>query len=114
MQTSNVTYPDLTTFLAFLATAPPVPEMTTLDVFHDCNRIAWYWAAILNGSTSGKKEERGVSLLYTIECGMADLSDGVVNLVGTVVGKEDAYGGRKVNMLMWEFDSLGWGEAGGR
>ena len=49
-------------------------------------------------------EERGVSLIYTIDGGLAGLSDGTVG-VGL---KGDAYGGRKVNMLMWEFDSLGW------
>ena len=106
-QTANMTLPNVASFLSFLATAAPIPEMTTLDVFHDCNRIAWYWAAKL----SGGKEERGVSLIYTIDGAMADLSDGVVDVVGTVVGGEgDEYGGKKVNMLMWEFDSLGWSE----
>ena len=62
-----------------MASASPIPEMTTLDIFHDCNRIAWYWAAKPSG-----KEERGLSLIYTIEGAMADLSDGVVDAVDSV------------------------------
>lgn len=55
----------------------------------------------------GGDEVRGVALLYTIEKGMADMSDGVVDdVAGKVV--EDEYGGRKVNMLVFDFQSLGW------
>lgn len=107
MQTSNTTLPDLNSSLSFFEQASPIPQLTTLDVFHDCNRIAWYWAATLSGTGGSAKEERGVSLIYTIDGAMADQSDGVVESVSSVL---DGYGGRKVNMLMWEFDSLGWSE----
>lgn len=106
IQAEHTTYPDLNSFLAFLASTPPIAELTTLDVFHDCERIAWYWAASGAG-VEGGNEVRGVALLYTIETGMADLSDGVIDDVVGVVLK-DAYAGRKVNTLVFDFHSLGW------
>ena len=103
LQTSNTTFPDRESFLNFLATAPAIPELTTLDVFHDCNRIAWYWSA--SGMKGSEVEERGVHLIYTIDGAMADLSDGVTD---SGSGPGDLYGGKKVNMVMFEMDSLGW------
>jgi hypothetical protein len=80
--------------------SPPIPQMTTLDVFHDCNRVAWYWAV----SSAKGREVRGVDLLYAIDKGMADSSDGVVK-GGSGKGQ---YGNQMVNMVAFEFDSLGW------
>ena len=82
-----------------------------MDIFHDCNRVAWYWDASGIGKDSGRGEVRGVHLLYTIENALADVADGVVDEVEDVA--DAGYGGRKVNMVMFEFDSLGWAEANG-
>lgn len=59
--------------------------MTTLDIFHDCNRIAFYWAAAAGVTgTQQQQEVRGVDLLYLTN---------------------DA---TKVNMVMVEFNGLAW------
>lgn len=65
--------------------------------------MAWYWAA----SSAKGREVRDVYLLYTIDKAMADLSDGVVEGKSVGTGR-DQYGGRMVNMVAFEFDSLGW------
>lgn len=56
--------------------------LTTLDIFHDCSRIAFYWAA--SGVGSGAQEVKGVDLLYMTE------------------------DGSQINMAMTEFNSLAW------
>ena len=66
--------------------APPIPYLTTLDIFHDCSRIAWFWAAT---GMANVEEVRGMDLLYTT----AD--------------------GSKVNMAMVEFNSLAWAKSVG-
>jgi hypothetical protein len=108
-----MTYPSLAAFLTFLKFAPPIPSLTSLDIFHDCNRVAWYWAASGMGGTT--QEEKGVHLLYTIDEGMADLAlldeGGLLDVEDAVQG---VFGGRKVNMMLFELDSLGWSELDGR
>jgi hypothetical protein len=92
--------------------------LTTLDIFHDCNRIAWYWA--VSGLPTGE-EVRGMSLLYTIRVATSDAAEGlvgsVVDTVGDVVGRKGGkgddggkteFGNRVVNMLMSEFNGIAW------
>jgi hypothetical protein len=71
-------------------------------------------AIVLHGigraSSAKDREVRGVYLLYTINKGMADLSDGVVK----GGGGEGQYGNRMVSMVAFEFDSLGWEASGAR
>ena len=62
--------------------APAIPNLTTLDIFHDCSRIAWYWAA----SELGAKDAKGITLLYTTE------------------------DRKQVLMAMIEFNSLAWAQ----
>lgn len=68
--------------MSWVAAAADISRLTTLDVFHDCSRIAWYWVA--GGAGSGGEDVRGMSLLYT-----------------TMDHKQ-------VNMAMVEFNSLAW------
>ncbi len=95
--------------------------MTTLDIFHECNRIAWYWAVTSLGS--GVDEVRGVSLIYTIPQPLEAAAVAVVGVdgvdgsasaaVGVGVGTQ-GYGKRKVNMVMLEFNSVAWAADTGR
>jgi hypothetical protein len=57
-------------------------QLITLDIFHDCSRIAFYWAA--TGGGSGADEVKGIDMLY--------LTDD----------------GSQINTLMSEFNSLAW------
>jgi hypothetical protein len=60
------------------------------------------------GMAGSSEEERGIHLLYTIDGGVASLSDGVLGDDGGEANV--AFGGKKVNMMMFEFDNLGWAE----
>ncbi|OQV10614.1 hypothetical protein CLAIMM_14588 [Cladophialophora immunda] len=78
----NATFSGKDSFIAAVLNNPPIPLLTTLDVFHDCSRIAFYWAA--SGVGSGAEDVRGVDLLYVTE------------------DKE------QIIMAMVEFNSLAW------
>ncbi|KIW81339.1 hypothetical protein Z517_04364 [Fonsecaea pedrosoi CBS 271.37] len=78
----NATISGKDSFIAAVLENPPIPLLTTLDIFHDCTRIAFYWAA--SGVGSGVEDVRGVDLLYLTE------------------DKE------QINMAMVEFNSLAW------
>ncbi|KIW87055.1 uncharacterized protein Z519_12352 [Cladophialophora bantiana CBS 173.52] len=80
----NATFDGKDGFIAAVLQNLPVPLLTTLDIFHDCSRIAFYWAA--SGVGSALEDVRGVDLLYVTE----DLS--------------------QINMAMVEFNSLAWGK----
>ena len=105
---TNVTFPTKDSYLQGLAAQRAIPSMTTLDVFHDCNRIAWYWA--VQGLGSGDEEVRGMSLLYTIPDGLVStaVAVGAVAGVDVGVGGSVGFGNRKVNMIMMEFNSVAW------
>ncbi|KIW34940.1 uncharacterized protein PV07_01677 [Cladophialophora immunda] len=81
-QLGNATFSGKDSFIAAVLNNPPIPLLTTLDVFHDCSRIAFYWAA--SGVGSGAEDVRGVDLLYVTE------------------DKE------QIIMAMVEFNSLAW------
>jgi hypothetical protein len=78
----NATFSGKDAFITATVKAPPISLLTTLDIFHDCSRIAFYWAA--TGVGSGAEEVRGVDLLYLTD----DRS--------------------QINMAMTEFNSLAW------
>ncbi|OAP56296.1 hypothetical protein AYL99_09475 [Fonsecaea erecta] len=78
----NATFSDKDSFIAAVLSNPPIPLLTTLDLFHDCSRIAFYWAA--SGVGSGVQDVRGVDLLYVTD------------------DREH------INMAMVEFNSLAW------
>ncbi len=61
-QLGNYTYPSKTAFLDTIVKAAAIPEVTTLDIVHDCGRIAWFWAG--TGIGSGLQQVRGMYLLY--------------------------------------------------
>ncbi|EXJ62016.1 hypothetical protein A1O7_02448 [Cladophialophora yegresii CBS 114405] len=78
----NATFSGKDAFITATLEAPPIALLTTLDIFHDCSRIAFYWAA--TGVGSGAEEIRGIDLLYLTD----DQS--------------------QINMAMTEFNSLAW------
>jgi hypothetical protein len=110
-QVKNTTFPSRSAYLASLSAAQAIPMMTTLDIFHDCNRIAWYWAVSSLGS--GKDEVRGVSLLYTIPGAPDAAAVGVADGGNVVAGNMD-FGNRKINMVMLEFNNVAWAGDTGR
>lgn len=78
----NTTFASKESFVKAMASGPAIPGLTTLDVFHTCSRILWYWSAsVIKG---GVEEVRGVSVFYST----ADK--------------------KQVNMAMVEFNSLAW------
>jgi len=79
---SNTTFSGKDASINALVNAPSTSPLTTLDIFHDCSHIAFYWAA--TGVGSGAEEIKGVDLLY--------LTDD----------------GSQINMAMIEFNSLAW------
>ncbi|KIW70331.1 hypothetical protein PV04_02610 [Phialophora macrospora] len=78
----NATFSGKDAFITATVEAAPISLLTTLDIFHDCSRIAFYWAA--TGVGSGALGVRGVDLLYLTD----DRS--------------------QINMAMTEFNSLAW------
>ena len=121
-QASDITSGSKDAYVQAMQGRNAVPMMTDLDVFHDCNNIVWYWAA--SGVGSGQNEVRGMTLLYTVPSagGSGGVVGGVVNTVNGVLGGNgrtpdmsvDRYGGRRVNMVMEEFNNLAWMEDEGR
>ncbi|KIY02338.1 uncharacterized protein Z520_02476 [Fonsecaea multimorphosa CBS 102226] len=83
----NATFSGKDNFVAAVLNNAAIPLLTTLDVFHDCSRIAFYWAA--SGVGSGVEDVRGVDLLYVTD------------------DKE------QISMAMVEFNSLAWAKAVG-
>ncbi|RMZ89028.1 hypothetical protein DV736_g3747, partial [Chaetothyriales sp. CBS 134916] len=51
-----------TAFVQGVAGAPAIPGMSTLEVFHDCNRISWRWLA--QGLGLSKYEVKGINDMY--------------------------------------------------
>jgi hypothetical protein len=81
-QLGNSTSVGRNPFVAAQLRAPSIRQLTTLDIFHDCSRIAFYWAA--NEVGSGVEEIKGMDLLY-------------------MTGDNS-----QINMAMVEFNSLAW------
>ncbi|KAJ4509053.1 hypothetical protein HRR81_007311 [Exophiala dermatitidis] len=55
---SGVTFPSKAAFLAGQGAQPPIPTVTTLDIFYTCNKIAWRWVG--KGIGSGQYEVKGI------------------------------------------------------
>jgi hypothetical protein len=58
IQLGAPTFPGLQAFIAGQGSQPPIPSITTLDIFFSCNKIAWRWLA--TGIGSGQYEVKGI------------------------------------------------------
>ena len=82
-QLGSTTFPSKDAFVNAMGHAPAIPTMTTLDVFHMCGRIAWYWSATaVKGTVAG--DVRGFTVFYVTP------------------------DQQQVSMAMMEFNSLHW------
>ncbi|KIY01493.1 uncharacterized protein Z520_03045 [Fonsecaea multimorphosa CBS 102226] len=59
----GVTFPSKAAFIGGQGAQPPIPTLTTLDIFFSCNKIAWRWLA--QGIGSGQYEVKGMDM-FTI------------------------------------------------
>ena len=55
-------------FISGQGSQPPIPTLTTLEIFNTCNKIAWRWVA--NGIGSGKYEVKGIDTFTINSAGL--------------------------------------------
>ncbi|EXJ89688.1 hypothetical protein A1O3_02755 [Capronia epimyces CBS 606.96] len=55
---SAVTFPSKAAFIGGQGAQPPIPSLTTLDIFYTCDKIAWRWVA--QGIGSDQYEVKGI------------------------------------------------------
>ncbi|KIW78127.1 hypothetical protein Z517_07960 [Fonsecaea pedrosoi CBS 271.37] len=54
----STTFPSKAAFIGGQGAQPPIPTLTTLDIFFSCNKIAWRWVA--QGIGSGQYAVKGI------------------------------------------------------
>ncbi|EXJ95636.1 hypothetical protein A1O1_00758 [Capronia coronata CBS 617.96] len=64
---SAVTFPNKAAFIAGQGAQPPIPTVTTLDIFYTCNKIAWRWVG--RGIGSGQYEVKGIDTFTVTSSG---------------------------------------------
>ena len=62
-QLNTPVYTNASAYISDVLSAPPIPQINTIEMFHVCDRILFYWEFIGIGGPNNQYRSRGMSII---------------------------------------------------